>query len=289
MKFGANTFIWSDRFGPEQFSLLPRLKQAGFNGVEFPMIEHPVKPNPQLRGELERIGLECTICAVLPQGLNTVSDDAGVRARTLEHWKACIKAASELGSKIIAGPLYSPVGYLPGRRRTPDEWKRAVEMFQELTPVLERHEVSLAVEPLNRYETYFLNTAEDAARLCREVGHPRVGILFDTYHANIEEKRLSEAIGIAGEYLIHFHSCENDRGVPGSGHINWTDVFGALQKANYDGWLTIEGFGFSLGALSAAASIWRDLAPTADAIAFDGIRFLQEAIHRQYTQAKNAS
>ena len=96
----------------------------------------------------------CTFCAVLPQGFNTVSDDAAVRARTLEHWKACIETVAELGGKILAGPLYSPVGYLPGRRRTPDEWKRAVAMFQELAPMLDKYEVTLAIEPLNRYETY---------------------------------------------------------------------------------------------------------------------------------------
>lgn len=289
MRFGANTFIWSDRFGPEQFSLLPTLKEAGFDGVELPLIEHPVKPDPQLRRELERSGLECTFCGVLPQGFNTVSEDAGVRARTLEHWKACIEAVADLGGKILAGPLYAPVGYFTGRRRTPDEWKRAIAMFQQLTPLLDKYEVTLAIEPLNRYETYFLNTAEDAAKLCREVGHRRVGILFDTYHANIEEKSLATAIQTSGEHLVHFHSCENDRGIPGSGHIDWREVFQALQKINYDGWLTIEGFGFSLGALSAAASIWRDLAPTPNSIAFEGVRFLREASQREHAQAKNAS
>jgi len=277
MKFGANTFIWSDRFGHDQLSLLPRLKEAGFDGVELPMLERRPRPDPEVKRELERNELECTFCAVLPQGLSTVSDDANVRAETLNHWKECIETVAEYGGHLMAGPFYSPVGYLPGRRRTTDEWKRAVEMFQELGPKLENHDVTLAVEPLNRYETYFLNTAEDAAKLCDEVAHPNVGILFDTYHANIEEKDIAESIATAGPHLRHFHSCENDRGIPGSGHIDWTQVFGALRKVNYNRWLTIEGFGFSLGALSAAASIWRDLAPTPDAIAFEGVRFLREA------------
>lgn len=280
IQFGANTFIWSDRFGPEQFALLPKLKDAGFDGIELPLIEHPIKSTLQVRRELDRAGLECTICAVLPGGFNTIDDDAGVRSKTLGHWKNCIETAAEWGAKIIAGPLYAPVGYLPGRRRTADEWKRAVEAFQELTPALEQHDVTFAIEPLNRYETYFLNTAGDAAKLCAEINHANVGILFDTYHANIEEKSLSSAIKTAGKYLRHFHSCENDRGIPGSGHINWPDVFDGLKVVNYNGWLTIEGFGFSLGALSAAASIWRDLAPTPDAIAFEGLKFLRQASGR---------
>jgi D-psicose/D-tagatose/L-ribulose 3-epimerase len=275
MKFGANTFIWSDHFGPDQFHLLPRLKEAGFDGVELPLLDHPVRVDQSLRNELRHSGLECTFCAVLPPGFNTISEDPDVRQKTLAHWKDCIEAVAELGGNIMAGPLYAPVGYLPGRRRTADEWRRMIEAFQELTPLLDKCAVILAIEPLNRYETYVLNTAEDACKLSREIGHPRIGILFDTYHANIEEKSLSNAIETAGPWLRHFHSCENDRGIPGTGHIAWPDVFTSLRRVAYDGWLTIEGFGFSLGALSAAASIWRDLAPTPDAIAFDGLRFLR--------------
>lgn len=285
MKFGANIFIWSDHFGPGQFHLLPRLKEAGFDGVELPMLEHPVKRDPALRTELERFRLEPTFCAVLPPGFNTIDGDASVRLKTLAHWKDCIETAAELGGRLVAGPLYAPVGHLPGRRRTVEEWQRAVEIFQELSPLLDKTEVTLAIEPLNRYETYFLNTAEDAAELCSQIGHPKVGILFDTYHANIEEKNLANAIETAGPWLRHFHSCENDRGIPGSGHIQWPPVFDALRKVGYDGWLTIEGFGFSLGALSAAASIWRDLAPTPDSIAFDGLRFLRAA-NEKYASAR---
>jgi D-psicose/D-tagatose/L-ribulose 3-epimerase len=280
MKFGANTFIWSDHFGHDQFWLLPRLKEAGFDGLELPLFEPDRMRDPEIRRAIASSGLECTFCAVLPDGLNTISEDATVRAKTHDHWKRCIETVAEFEGHILAGPLYSPVGYLPGRRRTADEWKRAVEMFQQLAPALEQHQVTLAIEPLNRYETYFLNTTADAVELCREVGHANVGILFDTYHANIEEKTIADSIRTAGRYLRHFHSCENDRGIPGSGHIPWQEIFAALHSINYQGWLTIEGFGFSLGLLSAAASIWRDLAPTADSIALDGVRYLRSAAAR---------
>jgi D-psicose/D-tagatose/L-ribulose 3-epimerase len=256
------------------------LKEAGFDGLEIPLIDPKQTRDPEVSRAIRTSGLECTFCSVLPPGTNTVSDDPGVRTKTLEHWKECIETAAQFGGQILAGPLYAPVGYLPGRRRTEDEWKRAVDMFQELGPVLDKHDVTLAIEPLNRYETYFLNTAADAARLCEEVGQPRVGILFDTYHANIEEKSVGDAITAAGPHLRHFHSCENDRGIPGTGHVDWPTVFSALRHVNYDGWLTIEGFGFSLGALSAAASIWRDLAPTPDSIAFDGVQFLKRMAAR---------
>ncbi len=275
MKFGANTFIWSDRFAEEQYPLLEKIKRAGFDGVEVPLFDPAQYRGSAARRSIEQHGLECTVCAVLPAGLHTAGADAGIRRRAADHLRASVEATAELGSRLIAGPLYSPVGYFSGSRRTDDEWKRAVETFQQVGPVLDKHDATLAIEPLNRYETYFLNTAADAVRFCRAIAHPRIGILFDTYHANIEEKDVAAAIREAGPYLRHFHSCENDRGIPGTGHVDWPAVFSALREAKYDRWLTIESFGFSLGALSAAASIWRDVAPSAEDIAFQGLRFLK--------------
>lgn len=275
MKFGVNTFIWSDRFDRSHLPLLARVKQAGFDGIEVPLFDPRAARDTEIKRALEAEQLACNFCAVLPPGLNTVDDDAGVRAKSRAHWEECIKTVAEMDGKLIAGPLYAPVGYLPGRRRTAEEWNRAVECFQALGPVLDDSGVTLAIEPLNRYETYFLNTAADAAQLCKEINHPSVGILFDTYHANIEEKHIPDAILEAGPYLRHFHACENDRGTPGSGHVPWPAVFDSLRKVKYDRWLTIESFGFSLGALSAAASIWRDLAATPETIAFEGVQFLK--------------
>jgi D-psicose/D-tagatose/L-ribulose 3-epimerase len=276
MKFGANTFIWSDHFDPGQTALLDRLKQAGFDGVEIPLIEPEQKRVAEIRRTIERSGLECTVCSVLAPGLSTISDDADIRNKTQKHLERCIQTVAELGASVIAGPLYAPVGYLPGRRRTQEEWKHAVNCFQQLGPELDEFQITLAIEPLNRYETYFLNTAADAAQLCEEINHPKIGVLFDTYHANIEEKNIAQGIAACGPCLRHVHSCENDRGIPGTGHVDWLAVASALREGHYDGWLTIEGFGFSLGALSTAASIWRDLAPEAEDIAFKGLPFLRE-------------
>jgi D-psicose/D-tagatose/L-ribulose 3-epimerase len=214
---------------------------------------------------------------VLSGGTNVISEDAAVRRRTRTHLEDTVKAAAEVGAKIIAGPLYSPVGYLPGRRRTADEWKWAVECYQSLGPVLERHGVTVALEPLNRFETYFLNTAADAVALCDAIGHPNVGILFDTFHANIEEKDIGRAYRTVAKHLKHVHTCENDRGIPGTGHIEWPCVFAALKQIGYDGWVVIESFGFAIEAIAAAACIWRDIAPTPDVIAWEGVEFLKKA------------
>jgi D-psicose/D-tagatose/L-ribulose 3-epimerase len=278
MKFGVNMFIWTANFGAADTHLLPAIRQHGFDGIEVPIFNPAEFPAELIRRTTAENGLECTVCSVIPEGMSVFSDDADVRRRTRAHLEACIKGIADAGASLFAGPMYSPVGYLPGRRRTRDEWKRAVECYAELGPVLARHGVTLALEPLNRFETFFLNTAADAAALAGEVNHPHVGVLIDTFHSNIEEKDVAQAYRTAGPHLRHVHTCENDRGTPGSGHVEWDDVFTALRDVRYDGWLTIESFGFSIGGISAAASIWRDLAPTPDSIAWEGIDFLKKQV-----------
>jgi len=276
MKFGVNTFIWAASFEKSNLPLLPVIKENGFDGVEVPLFRPAEFLASDIRKGLEANGLECTICSVLVSGFSLISDDAAVRAATITHLKDCVKSASDVGAKIIAGPLYSPVGYLPGRRRTADEWKWAVEGYQAVAGTLEANGVTLAIEPLNRFETFFLNTAADAVKLCDEVNHPNVGILFDTFHANIEEKDIAAGYRTVARHLKHVHTCENDRGIPGSGHVEWPAVFSALREIGYDGWLTIESFGFALGDLSSAAAIWRDIEKTPESIAFEGVKFLKQ-------------
>jgi len=275
MKFGVNTFIWTAAFERSHLPLLPKIKAAGFDGVEVSMFDPATFEPAFLRQALEENGLEVNICAVLSHNVNMISEDAETRKRARTHMADCARQAAEVGARIIAGPLYSPVGYLPGRRRTEDEWKWAVECYRELGPTLAAHNVTIAIEPLNRFETYFLNTAADAVKLCDDIDHPNIGILFDTFHANIEEKNIADGYRTVARHLKHVHTCENDRGTPGTGHIPWDEVFQALKEIHYDGWLTIESFGFSLGELSAAASIWRDIAPKPEDIAYEGVTFIR--------------
>ncbi len=275
MKFGVNTFLWTSNFGSKDFGLLPEVKEHGFDGVEVTLIHPEQFEAGAIRRRLADNGLEATVCSVLPAGLSLISGDAAVRERAIAHLSTCIQLTAEAGAKLIAGPLYSPVGYLPGRRRTDEEWKRAVAGYEQLGPVLDEYEVDLCIEPLNRFETYFLNTTEDAVALCGQVNHPRVGILWDTFHANIEEKDVAGSLRAARPFLKHVHTCENDRGTPGTGHVDWKGVFEAIAAIQYDGWQTIESFGFTSGDISAAAAIWRDLASSPEEIAWRGVEFLK--------------
>lgn len=278
MKFGVNTLIWSATFDPSNFGLLPIIKEAGFDGVELPLFRPAEFAASKIRQATDAHGLECTACTVLVDGLSLISENTDIRRRTRLHLEDVAKTTADAGATMVAGPLYSPVGYLPGRRRTSDEWQWAVEGFQSVGDTLAAHNVIFAIEPLNRFETYFLNTAADAALLAQQIGHPNIGILFDTFHANIEEKNIAAGYRTIGPHLKHVHTCENDRGIPGSGHVEWDEVFNALRELNYDGWLTIESFGFAIKELCAAASIWRDIERTPESIAFEGVKFLKKKV-----------
>ncbi len=275
MKLGVNTFIWSADFTPANIDLLPRIKAAGFDGVELPVAQPTGFETARIRRALEANDLACTVCSIILKDFSLIGPDADVRRRTQQHVRDVISVSADLGATLVDGPLYSPVGYLPGRRRTDDEWKWAIEGYQAILPTLDAAGVTLAIEPLNRFETFFLNTAADAAALCDAVGHPRVGVAFDTFHANIEEKDVVAACRGLGRHLKHVQVSENDRGTPGSGHVPWAALFSTLREVGYDEWLTIESFGPNLGDFSAAVCIWRDIEPTPDAIAFDGLAFLR--------------
>ncbi len=278
MKIGINSFLWTAGFGKEQFRLLPQIKQWGFDGVEIAAFDFDTFPAAETRKAVSAAGLESTFCTALTGSQSLVSDDAAIRQSTRELMRRAIETAANAGSSVLAGPFCAPVGYLPGRRRTEDEWKRAVEGLASLGDALDHHRIALAVEPLNRFETYFLNTAADTARLCAEVNHPRIGALLDTFHANIEEKTITAAVEALGSRIFHVHTCENDRGAPGSGHVDWDGLFAALHRVNYSGWLVIESFGSRIPEIATAACIWRDLAASPEALAIEGAKFLRQRI-----------
>ncbi len=278
MKFGINTLLWTAAFGEEHLYLLPKFKEWGFDGVEIARFAFEGFPAARIRAALEREGLACTFCSALTGEASLISTDASVRAAAREFLVTGIRTAAELGAKVFLGPFCGPVGKLTGQRPTENEWKYAVEGFHSLGSELDACDITLAHEPLNRFETYFTNLSGDVFRLCEEAGHPRLGILFDTFHANIEEKDSAAAIRAVASRLHHVHTCESDRGIPGTGQVHWDAVLPALVEVGYDGWLVIESFGSRIPEIAAAACLWRDVAPSADAIALEGVQFLKSRL-----------
>lgn len=273
MKYGVNMLVWTASVGVRHKPLFSRIRAWGFDGVEiFVSADEPSDVAIVKRLLCER-DLECNTCTVLGRGANLISTDASTRKQGVEYLKRCVERTAELGGRMLCGPLYAGLGVMTGNRRTESEWAYAVEGLRAAAARSRELGVTLCLEPLNRFETYFLNTLEDAARLVREIGEPNVRVHFDTFHANIEERQPAASLrAVAGE-LGHVHIAENDRGVPGTGHVDWPGVFLALKEIGYDGWVTIESFAEPEPELAAAAAIWRDLAPSGDELARRGLEF----------------
>lgn len=274
MKIGVSAFAWTTKFQQRHLGLLPQLREHGFDGFEIPMFDPADIETLELRRAFESSGLECTVCAILSDGINPISPDAAVRKRSLVYLQRCIETAAEAGAHLIAGPLFAPIGYLPGRRRTEDEWNWAVECFQALGGALDAHEMTMAIEPVNRSESFFLNTSAEAKALCEAVNHPRVGVTIDTFHANIEEKDIAGAAKSLGKRLTHVHASENDRGLLGSGHVDFAGIVAALREIEYDGFLMIEGFGYSESEPGSLGALYGDLAVSPEDVAYQGASYL---------------
>ncbi len=275
MKIGVSAFAWTTTFTDRHLGLLAGMREHGISCFEIAMFDPASLPLAGLRRAFDESGLEASVCAILPSGINPIEASVSARKKAQEHLRRCIEAAAEFGARLICGPVYAPIGYLPGRRRNSDEWAWAVECMQGLGDALEAHGMTLAVEPVNRSETFLLNSAAEAVEFCRAIGHPRVGVTIDTFHANIEEKSLTEAVLLAGKHLKHMHMSENDRGLLGSGHVDFPGIVSTLKAVEYDGCLMIEGFGYSPDEPNSLGARWGDLNVTPEDVAFRGAKYLQ--------------
>lgn len=274
MKIGVSAFAWTSEFTESHYRLMPELRENGIQALEIPMFEPRKISAPPLRRALEEHGLECTICAILPAGINPISPDASVRDKSFAHLVECVEKAADLNANLLGGPLFAPIGYLPPHRSSQDEWSWGVEAFQKLGSALSANDVTLSIEPVNRSETFFLRTVQEAEAFCDAIDDPRIGVTVDTFHANIEEKNIEESILSLGSRLKHVHASENDRGLLGSGHVNFPGIIEALQKIKYDGYLMIEGFGYSADEPKAPGSLLADPSVTPEDVAFAGAKYL---------------
>lgn len=275
MKYGMNLLLWTGHVTSEHFPLLAKLKQTGFDGVELPLFGGDAAHYKTVRKELDNNGLGCTAVTVVNANNNPISPDAAVRQAGLDHIKWAIEMTSLLGGDALCGPYHSAIGVFSGTGPTADEKKRAADVLRQAAEFAQQAKVKLAIEYLNRFECYFLTTAADARALVKAVNHPSFRMMYDTFHANIEEKQVAPVIEAVADSTIHVHISENDRGTPGTGHVHWDETFKALKKIKYDGWMVIEAFGRALPDLAAATKVWRDLFPSAEEVYTQGLRFMK--------------
>jgi D-psicose/D-tagatose/L-ribulose 3-epimerase len=282
MQFGASTFIWVSPFSNKTLGLVKKVREMGFDIIEI-CIEDPATIDvSRINEALKENDLKATICGAFGPDRDASSNDRNIRANAVKYLEACIDAARGLGAPFVAGPMYSAVGKT--RLLSPDErakqWSLAVETLKPVADYAGQRGVQLAIEPLNRFETDFINTVEQGLDLVGRVGATNVGLLVDTFHMNIEEKDIPAAIRKAGSKVFHFHSCENDRGTPGAGHVEWKEVVSALREINYQGPVVIEAFTTEITEIARAVSLWRPLAPSQDSLAQEGLRFLQKIFNK---------
>ena len=275
MKFGMNLLLWTSGVTEQHYPLLASLKEWGFDGVELPMFEFDVNQYQKIGAELSRNQLASTAVTVCTPDQNPISPDAGIRSAGLQRLRQAIDCCAAAGATHLCGPIHSALGEFSGAGRTTDEWNRARDILGQAGDHAKANGVTLVVEYLNRFECYFLNCAADAGQFCRELGHSNVKTMYDTFHANIEEKSITQAVKACADQLVHVHISENDRSTPGDGGVNWDESFRALKSVNYDGWLMIEAFGLALPALAAATRIWRRMFPSEEYLAKQGLKFMK--------------
>ena len=281
MKYGLNLMLWADDMHDGLVPVLELVKELGYDGVEVPVFDLDRSKWGTWARRLDDLGLERTANHVIAPEYNPVSADPIVRRRAFEHMQAVIDCCAIVGATVLAGPHQVALGVFTGRGVTDDEWKRSVEHIRRVAEYASQAGVLLTEEVVNRFELYILNTLDEAIRFVDEVGHPDCRIHLDTFHANIEEKRPGDAIRRAGQRIGYVHISENDRGVPGSGHVAWEATFDALRDIGYDGWLTVESFGNALPNLAAATKIWRPLFESEEEVAREGLAFMREQVDRR--------
>jgi D-psicose/D-tagatose/L-ribulose 3-epimerase len=275
VKLGFDLLLWTTHVTEQHYPILDEIKAAGYDGAEIPIFEGRVEHFQKLGQHLKDAGLESTGIAVIPAG-NAISPDASERQKALDGLKWLSDCTAALGAEIFAGPVHQQLGVFSGRGPTADEVKWCADVHKAAAQYAAQSGISISVEPLNRFECYFLNTMEQATELVKSVDEPNYGYLFDTFHTNIEENDVPALIRKTAGAINHVHITENNRGVPGAGHIRFQPIFDALRQSGYDGWLTVEAFGSALPDLAAATKIWRRLFGSESDVVNGAIKLMRE-------------
>lgn len=281
MKYGMNLLLWTGELNDSLLPVLEKLKGMGYDGIEIPVFNLDLDYAAWGK-RFDDLGLARTAVTVRNVDDNPIDADPAVRAKGIAGTCRTLDCCAAVGATTLVGPYHSALGHFSGAGPTADEWKRGVESMRPVAEHAGKVGVMLGVECLNRFETYLLNTHADSARFVREVNHPNCRMMYDTFHANIEEKNIGAALQSCADVLCHVHISENDRSTPGSGDIKWAETFDALKAIGYDGWLMIEAFGLALPELAAATKIWRRMFSSEEQLARDGLAFMKAEVAKRW-------
>ncbi len=281
MKFGINSFVWVSPCTTDAIKeLAPKVKAMGYDVFEI-SVENPSLIDIQVAKQiLDQNGLDSVICGAFGPERNICSSDPKIRETAKTYIRWLIDAAHQIGASVVSGPMYSSVGkdHYESAEDRKAEWALAVAGIAEMADYAAPKNVKLAFEPLNRFETDMINVVTQGMKFIEDVGRKNVGFHLDTFHMHLEEKDSAKAIQMAGDRIFHFHACENDRGIPGTGQVHWSEIARALKETKYDGPVVIESFTSQVKEIARAVCIWREIAPSQDAIASQGLAFLKSIL-----------
>jgi len=281
MKFGIHSLLFKETFVEKDLPVLAKCKALGFDAVEIIPFDTDNFPAQKVKHAANDLGLSINIGYGMPDEYNIISPDPEIRKCGVEFTKKLIDLSNEAGAEILCGVIYCAWGYVSGKMRTEDEWKWGVEAFREIAEHAQQtSSLILGVEPLNRFESHFINTDGDAVLFIKEVGMPNIRVHLDTFHMIREEDNITEAVLNTGDLVGYIHACENQRGIPGSGLFPWEDFFMALKQVHYDGCITIESFDPNMENIAKLCCIWRKLADSPEQLASEGLKFLK-GIHNK--------
>ncbi|MFW9898869.1 MAG: sugar phosphate isomerase/epimerase family protein [Candidatus Thorarchaeota archaeon] len=269
-KYGINLLLWTSNFTNNDLYLLKKVKEYGCEVVEIPIFNPEVFPSEDVKNELEKNDLEVCVCYGCEKNSDIASLDENIRETGINRFKQAIDHANIIGAKKIGGVVYKAGGIFTGKAPTKGEWDYSIASMRKVAKYAKKFDISIGVEQINRYETYFINSAEDAVKYCKDVGASNMFVLLDTHHLILEELNLYNAIVNTGKYLGHFHTSENNRGIPGTGLVDWINVYRALRDINYSGWLVIESFYIGFG------NVWKPLAHTPEQLITQGLNNLKK-------------
>lgn len=274
MKYGINLLLWTDTLDEPSLVILDKMKAIGYDAVELPLFDPDLKMSGQWGKRLDELGLDRTAVTIRSVEDNPASADPSVRKKAIDATCKALDCAAAAGCTALCGPLHSALGYFSGAAPTKEEWQHSVDTIRTIAEYADTLGIDLALEAVNRFECYLINSAADLARFCRDVDHPRARAMYDTFHSHIEEKDPAAALHQVKDYLVHFHVSENDRSTPGSGNIRWPETFKAVHEIGYDRLMVVEAFGLALDKIVAATKIWRRMYESEEQLATDALKFM---------------
>lgn len=281
VSFGVSTWLWTSPFTTETVELFPKIKSMGYDCVEIP-VEYPEKIDAgTVKRALEQTNLRAIVCGAFGPSRDLTHDDESVHKNCLLYIEQCFALCNAWGASFLAGPMYSAVGKarMVSKEQRKKEWDRAVTNLFKVCVMAQAHGLSIALEPLNRFESDMINTAEDVLRLVNDINHPAALVMLDGFHMSIEEHDIEKAITSTGQKLIHLQVSENYRGTPGTGLTPWPSLKRGLDNIRYRGAVTIESFTPEIKELAGAVCIWKNLASSQDAFAQEGLDFLKQLLN----------